>query len=302
MEMFTKEEAVSFLQTTWGIKRVEERLHDDRKALLEEITVQVQTKVPFQSITLMSVPPAERKRPSVATIKEECMAGVGGLCYNLNVFTWGLFRALGFSAQLCPATCTSTITSPDNHVIILISDLEKKGDLHLVECGVGFPTFRAISLDFKEESPVFVDSFLEYKYIRHEGQFLRMHGEGDTLKRNNPSIDGLDFIMGKWRRFYFFTLRPKDSLSYFDAEFDKVFTVPYTTPFDQSPRAMCFPEQRAVILVNNRLMVEEGGQLETTVLEGDEQIVDSYRRYFPLLGEDKVRRALKQWHSMQKWR
>lgn len=298
--MFTKEGAVSFLQTAWGVKRVEDRLLNDRKALLEEIATLIQVKVPFQSVTFMAIPPAERKRPSVTTIKEECMAGVGGLCYNLNVFTWGLLKGLGFSAQLCPATCTSTISSPDNHVFILISDLEKKGDLHLVECGSGFPTFRVISLNFEEESPVYVDSFLEYKYIRHDGQFLRMHGEGDRIKRNDPPIDGLDFFLGKWRRFYFFTLRPQESLSYFDAEFDKVFTVPLSTPFDHSPRALCFPDQRAVILVNNRQMVEgEGGQLETTVLEGDDQIVDSYRHYFPVLGDDTVRRALQQWHSMQ---
>lgn len=300
MAMFTKEEAVSFLQTKWGMKRVEERLLDDRKALLDEIAILVQAKVPFQSITLMAVPLVDRKRPSVTTIKEDCMAGVGGLCYNVNVFTWGLLQALGFSAQLCSATCTSTISSPDNHVLVLINDLEKKGDLHIVECGAGFPTFRAISLDFAEESPVYVDSFLEYKYIRHEGQFLRMHGKGDKVKRNSPPIDGLDFIVGNWRRFYFFSLRPKESLSDFDATFDEVFTVPSTTPFHRSPRALCFPNQRAVILVNNQLMVEkEDGQLETTPLEGDEQIVDSYRRYFTVLGEDTVRSALKHWHSVQ---
>ncbi|KAL8562999.1 hypothetical protein ACOMHN_004691 [Nucella lapillus] len=298
--MFTTQEAISFLQDEWGVQRVKERLEStsSRKGLLEEIATLIQVKIPFQSITLMATPPADRKRPTVDIIKEECKRGLGGLCYNLNVFAWGLLQGLGFQARLCPATCTSTITSPNNHVMVLIYDLEKKGDIHLVEAGCGFPTFRAISLNFEEESPAYVDSYLEYKYIRHGGKYLRMHCKGDTMKRNDPPIEGLDFIVGKWRRFYYFSLEPSDKLSDFDAAFDRVFTVPCATPFDRSPRALAFPDQRAVILVNNRLMVDKEGELETTVLDGDEAIVDSYRRYFSILGEDTVRRALHQWHSL----
>ncbi|KAK7478436.1 hypothetical protein BaRGS_00030282 [Batillaria attramentaria] len=298
--MFTKQEAVEFLQMKWGVERVEERLLNDRRNLLEEVTVLIQTQVPFQSITLMATPPEQRRRPSVETIKRECMAGIGGLCYNLNVFGWGLLKALGYSVQLCPATCTSTVTSPDNHVVILLNNLENDGDLHLLEFGVGFPTFRAVSLNFEQESPVFVDSFLEYKYIRHKGQFLRMHGKGDVMKRNNPPIEGLDFIVDRWRRFYYFTIRPTDNLSDFDASFDRVFAVPCVTPFDRSPRALCFPGKRAVILVNNRLMLEHNGELHTTVLEGDEDIVAKYRQHFPIFSEEMVCKAIKQWHEVSK--
>ena len=300
--MFTRQEAVTFLQQSWGIERVEERVDgSSRKDLLEEVLTTVQSKIPFQSITLMSVPPAERVRPSMETIKNECMQGIGGLCYNLNVFTWGLLQGLGYSVHLCPATCTSTVTSPNNHVIVLVDDLEKKGDLHLVECGLGFPTFRAVSLNFEEESPVYVDSFLEYKYIRRDGKFLRMHGDGDMIKRNDPPIEGLDFIVDKWRRFYFFSVQPTDSLSDFDEVFDKVFTMPKTTPFDHSPRALCFSGKKTTVLVNNRLMLEqEDRQLQTTVLQNDDEIVESYRHYFPQLKTELVRRALDQWHSLQK--
>ncbi|KAK7095580.1 uncharacterized protein [Littorina saxatilis] len=300
MEMFSREEAVCFLEGSWGVSNVAERLTRDRKALLHEVVTQVQVSVPFQSVTLMAVPPEQRRRPSVGSIKAECMAGVGGLCYNLNTFAWYLLKALGFSAQLCPATCTSSIIDPDNHLVVLVNDLEKKGDLHLVECGCGFPTFRAVSLDFEEESPVFVDSFLEYKYVRHEGQILRMQGDGDTIKRNDPPKKDLDFFMGKWRRFYFFSLRPSDDLSDFDAKFDRVFTVPRATPFDHSPRALLFPGKRAVVVVNNRLMVEdEEGVLTKTVLQGDDEIAECYRQYFPALKEEVVRAALQEWRRVQ---
>lgn len=295
--MFSQQEAVTFLESKWGAQQVEERLVTDRKNLLDEVVILIQINLPFQSITLMSVPPNERRRPSVDTIKSECLDGIGGLCYNLNVFAWGILKALGFSVRLCPATVTSTVTHPDNHVIILVNDLEQKGDLHLVECGIGSPTFRAVSLNFEEESPIFVDSFLEYKYIRHEGRYLRMQGKGDPMKRNDPPKEGLDFIVGRWRRFYSFTLRPTDLLSDFDTAFDRVFTFPRATPFDHSPRALCFPSKQAVVLVNNRLMVEQDGELQTTVLDGDEAIVAKYRQYFPLLKEEAVRKAIQQWHA-----
>ncbi|XP_076436106.1 uncharacterized protein LOC143275718 [Babylonia areolata] len=299
--MFTSEEAVSFLQDRWGVERVQERFHDNslKKHLLKEIILSVQSNVTFQSITLMAIPLEKRKRPSADVIKEECIAGRGGVCYSINVFAWGLLRAVGLSAQLCSATCTTTVGTPDNHILVIVNDLEKKGDVHVVECGVGFPTFRAVSLDFDEESPVYVDSFLEYKYILHEGKFLRMHGKGDTVKRNDPPVRGLDFIVGKCRRFYYFSLKPSDTLSDFDSAFDDIFTVPQLTMFHRSPRAMAFPRQRAVILVNNQLKMEkEGGEIDTVVLESDDAIVDSYRRYFPSLQEAAVRDALSQWHNL----
>ncbi len=79
-------------------------------------------------------------------------------------FTWGLFKALGFSVRMLPSVVTSSHSAPNNHVLLLINGLENGTDVHLVDCGTGFPTFRTISLNFSEESPIFMDSFLEYKH------------------------------------------------------------------------------------------------------------------------------------------
>lgn len=297
--MFSKQEAVSFLETSLGVEHVEHRLQSDRKNLLDEIIITIQGKIPFQSLTLMAVPPGERSRPNVEAIKAECMAGIGGLCYNLNVFTWGLLKGLGYFAQLCPATCTSSVTSPNNHLLVLVHDLQNRGDVHLVECGFGFPTFRAVPLDFESESPVYVDSFLEYKYVKINDQYLRMHGKGDMIKRNDPPVEGLDFFQGHWRRFYFFSLRPADCLDVFNETFDRCFTVPRATPFDHSPRALWFPGKRAVIVVNDKLMLEgDGGVLETSILAGDEEIIQCFRRHFPQISEVIVRNAVSEWRRL----
>lgn len=297
--MFTKAEAVAFLQNSWDIQKVEERLKNDRKRLIEEVVIQIQSRVPFQNITLMAAPLEQRRRPNVKDIKQACMKGVGGLCYSLNVFTWGLLQGLGLHVQLCPATCTTSVTYPNNHLFVLVRDLEANGDLHLIECGVGVPTFQVVSLNFDHESPVFKDSYLEYKFIRHDGQILRMHGDGDTMKRNDPPKEGLDFYIGKWRRMYYFTVKPTECLSDFDTIFDEVFTVPGRTPFHHSPRAIWFPGQRAILFVNNRSLVEEDkGQLKLTVMENDGQTLDFFCCNFPTIDQEDVLKAIIEWHHV----
>ncbi|CAB4026525.1 arylamine N-acetyltransferase 1-like, partial [Paramuricea clavata] len=178
-DMFTQEEAVEFLQNSWKIKNVLDRMKTDRKNLADEIVTQILAKVPFQSISLVAAKPEDRNRPSFEDIKARCTTGIGGLCSEMNTFTWGLLKGVGFDICLAPSTVTSTITAPENHAILLLRGLEQDGDLYLADCGMGFPTFRTVSLDFAEESPIFKDSFLEYKYVRHEGKILRMHGKGD---------------------------------------------------------------------------------------------------------------------------
>lgn len=301
-KMFTYKEALELLQNSWGIKHFEERLKNDRKNLVDEIVQVTHENVPFQSITVLSNS-GRNNRLFYDEIKERCVSGVGGLCYELAPFTWSLFKALGFSVQMLTSTGTSTLTAPNNHALLLIYGLESESesDVHLVDCGSGFPTFRAISLKFPDESPQFKDSFLEYKYIRLNGKILRMHGEGDMLKRNSPPIEGLDLIIGPWRRFYYFDPDQKVHDSHKPAE-DACRTVDAgLTPFTSSPRAIWFPKKRAVAIVNKKLIIEnEAGQLVTTVLTSDEEILKAYQVHFPQLKQDTVRLALAEWRRVTK--
>ena len=225
--------------------------------------------------------------------------GIGGVCFEINQFTWGLLKGVGFDACLARSTVTSTVTSPENHAIVLIRGLEQDGDLYLADCGTGFPIFRTVSLDFTEESPIFKDGFLEYKYVWHEGKILRMHGKGDMVKPNNPPVEGLDFFIGRWRRFYSFVPEIKTS---FDMISDEQYKATIClTPFTSSPRALWFPGKRAVVIANNKLMIEnETGEMVTTVLKSDEEILKAYQDHFPQLKQDTVRRALAEWHRVSK--
>lgn len=134
-----------------------------------------------------------------------------------------LLKAIGFKATIAHATCTSSVIFPDNHVVVYTEDVEKPGDKFLVEVGFGFPTFRAISLDFEDESAHFVDSFIEYKYIKYEGKILRMHRKGDLVKsQGQSSVDGLHFVLDGWRRFYCANPEGSNDVEEFYPPFDQV--------------------------------------------------------------------------------
>ena len=300
-KMFTYSEALQLLQNSWEITNVEDRLKNNRKSLVDEIIQIVHEKVPFQSITILSSSDRNTKPLLNNEIKKRCVSGVGGLCYDLATFAWSLFRALGFTVQMLSATVTSTLTAPNNHAIVCIFGLENESDVHLVDCGSGFATLRSISLNFSDESPVFKDSFLEYKFTRRNGKILRMHGKGDSFKRNSPPVEGLDFIQGHWRRFIFFDPGQKLHDPYKPAEDAYRKVVEGLTPFTSSPRAVWFPKKRAVAIVNNKLMIEnEAGELVTTVLTSDEEILKAYQVHFPQLKQDDVRLALAEWHRVSK--
>ncbi|XP_028397759.1 uncharacterized protein LOC114521490 [Dendronephthya gigantea] len=298
-EMFTYNEAKDLLKESWRIKNFEERLKNDRKNLVDEIVQVIHENVAFQSISMLSTSD-RNKRPSNKEIKERCVLGVGGLCCELAPFTWGLFKALGFSVKMLNSRVTSTMTTPNNHALVLIFGLENQTDIHLIDCGTGFPTFRAISINFSKESPIFRDSFLEYKYIRlNNGLILRMHGEGDRFRTNNPPKEGLDFFIGHWRRFYSFdpSQNPHDPQQPGEDAYRTV--VAGLSPFTSSPRAIWFPRKHAVAITNNKLMIEnEDGKLLTTVLENDEEILKAYKVHFPQLKQETVQRALAEWHRV----
>ncbi|CAB4044003.1 arylamine N-acetyltransferase 1-like, partial [Paramuricea clavata] len=257
---------VELLQSSWGVRNFEERLKNDRKNLADEIVRVIHENVAFQSVTVLD---DIHKRPTLLSTK-------------------------------VPSVVTGNHTAPNNHVLLLIDGIENESNLHLVDCGTGFPTFRTISLNFSEESPIFTDGFLEYKYIRFDGKILRMHGEGDTFKRNNPPIEGLDFFIGRWRRFYSFDPdhRPRDPHKPADDVYRTV-AAGLTTFTSTSPRAVWFPRKRAVAIANNKLFVEnETGELVTTHLNSDEEILKAFQEHFPQFKQDTVRRALAEWNRV----
>ncbi|XP_046570573.1 uncharacterized protein LOC124278842 [Haliotis rubra] len=293
--MLTKEESLTFIRDVLDISDAPSKMAANKLEFLNLLVFRLQHTVPFQNISLMAEEPSQRHRPTTDEMKESLFSKKGGLCYTQNVFAFYFLNSLGYDAYLNSATVTTPAMLPDNHVIVLVKNVVKPGDLYLVEISIGHPTFEAICMDFEKESPLIKESFLEYKYVKEDGKILRMHGEGDF--RSAKSLP-YEYYIGNFRRFYDFELNLTTDLGEFDAGFDSVFTDPDITPFHDCIRAITFKDEMAVMLVNSKLMLE-GDDCEFTVrqFDDDDELVEAYNKYFPQLSIGVVEKAVRNWRT-----
>jgi hypothetical protein len=295
-DMLTREEAIQFLQNSWKMNDVELQLTTDRESFLNKLIPTFYERVPFQlliSFILTSLPPNEQEIPSLEQIDKVCMSGLGGSCSVISVFAYRLLEALGYSAHLCGTSATTT--GIHLHLTVIVKDLVNTGDIHLVDCGLGQPSFQTISLNFNEESPVYQESYLEYKYIKRDGKILRMHGEGDLIKHKDPPIEGLDLILGKWRRCYEFSLEDFEQKTlkilwqYFDMRY---------APKNMVPRVSRFPGGKAHMMMGNNLFLEqEDRKLKKIKLQSNDEILKACRDYFPSVDQNLVHHAYSIWQK-----
>lgn len=123
--------------------------------------------------------PVEQRVPTLKVILEAGLSGKGGVCIHNNYFMYQLLKALGYDTFVV-AGLYSDAAVPDNHVIVMVKDLDKPGDLHLVDVGCASPTLEAIPM--LQLPYVFRNAGLEVKYVKEDGDtYVRMHRKGDPL-------------------------------------------------------------------------------------------------------------------------
>ncbi|XP_028406147.1 uncharacterized protein LOC114528670 [Dendronephthya gigantea] len=295
--MLTKEEAIKFLEDSWQMKDVAEELLNDREKFLNKLMVTIHERVPFQTLfvrnlAFMLQEKQASKFPTLDEVDHTCMSGNGGNCTFINLFISRLLEALGLSTSVSLAVVTSNVFN--SHLIVIVKDLINVGDRHLIDGGLGLPTFQAISLNFNKESPIYQNSFLEYKFIKHDGRVLRMHGKGDLMVRNDPPKE-VDFIQGKWRRFYSFNIENMMEWQSF-AELVPFYASRFLRKFD--PRAARFPGGKAILLYGDILYVEkEDKTLKTIFLNSKEEIFQAFEDYFPSIDKELIKEAYSTWHK-----
>ncbi len=276
--MFSKERAVKFLTDVLGISDAEQLLKEDRLKLLSTVMEAYQAKIPFQSLSLMTEPLSNRRRPTIEESVAEVEAGKGGLCYSVNVFLKILFDALGYTTYHTMATCMDL---DNNHIMTIAKDVVAAGDRYIIDSGTGFHT-SVIPLDFETESPVHDDCFLKYKYAWEDGLLKRYNLRGERKGE------------GKWEVFCVSDMVPKD-LACFEAPMCQVYTDPSKIPFHTSMRAIKFPNQKAVCICDMKLLVEDDKHtFQETKFSSEGEFLDAVKEHFPLLVED-AKKALTNW-------
>ena len=271
--MVTLQEAERFAVEVLRVPYKAERVKNDPVSLLNEMTQAFHAAIPFQCISLLSVPAKERGLPSVEQMKEDMLAGRGGVCYTLNAFMKLFLEALGYTAY----HVTATAVTPNGHILTRV-DIE--GNLFLVEVGCGYPTFEVVPVNFEEESAVYKNSVLEYKFIKSKetGDIIRLHRSSKYREepfKNIPIIDG-------WWRFYHVDLTPRH-LDFFAESMTKVYTPPGV--FHESLRLVAYPDQKMFAVKDKTQLVQNDcGAIDPTLLTSDE-VVQVITARFPVLTE-----------------
>ena len=295
--MLTKNESLQFITDVLKIHDPGKHLEDNKIDFLNDVVTEIQCKIPFQGVTLVSKPLAERRRPTLAEVMSSMLGGRGGICYDFNFFTFVLLRTLGYDAYINIAQVLFQGSLDDNHLIVLVKNLVKTGDLYLVDTGCARPTFRAVDLGFEQESPVYSDSFNRYKFIKDGNRIRRVHDNlsanlvSPTLKHGTQSDE---FLL-----FYEFEIKPTTNHEQFDAIFGAIYSNPNLTVFHRSLRAVKFPNKRLVVIVNSRLIEEtESGDYVRTTFQDDKDLEAAYNKYFQEIGASEFRKAISNWRHI----
>ena len=296
--MLSKDESLAYITNVFGIQQPEEEMNTNRLAFLNKLIRAFYAAMPFQNVTLMSKPLSERHVPSLAEIKQSLYRGTGGLCTSLNISFFILLRSIGFDVYMNLSRVFLETNIQENHAILLARNVDKDGDMYLIDVGAAHPTFQAIRLDFKNESPIYHDSYSFYKFIHEAGDIIRRVLDRSILFLSNDKSSEIP-KSGEFMPFYEFKVNPTTDIDQLREHINIIYTEPDLTPFHNSVRAIKFKDKRLVLISNCKLVLEaEDGSLNIEILPDDETIVAAYKEHFPELEEASVRKALQNWRSI----
>ena len=200
----------------------------------------------------------------------------------INVFSKFLLEALGFDTYWLGCDFKA---SSNNHILTIVRNVRAPGDSYIVDVGQGTPNFKPIPLNFEEESPLYSQSFSQYKFVRErDGRLVRY------IKMNIVPTT----VECEWKEYYVVKdLQPKE-LSYFDEVMEEIYTErdAAITPFCTSLRAVGYRREgpddlRCVALKDSTFLLEnEEHCLESTTLNSVEEVFEKVDTYFPTLSAE----------------
>ena len=292
MMNLSKEEAIQFVTNVLGIPDPDRKLQEeDRVTFLNEIIEAIHCSVPFQNITLLAQDVADQHIPTMEEVKADLMVKRGGLCYAVGVFATHLLQALGYDAYMSAGSITPNFDS-SNHVVCIVRNLTGPGSLHMVDAWCGWPTFEAIPLNFKDESPVYKFSFLEVKFIRKGTLIQRYHWKpGDCYGEKIP--DGDQYCDG-WKKMCEFDEAIPRELAFFEQPMSRVYKQPGDlSPFLTSFRAILYRDLRLIAIRDGTLLLEKDDRkVECVKLQSRKEVCETVVKYFPQFTAEEVMKAL----------
>ncbi|XP_072035502.1 uncharacterized protein [Amphiura filiformis] len=286
--MLSHKEAVRFLTDVLKIDSIQDKLTNDKAALLNEIINLYQRKIPFQSITVISRRDEDQHLSTMDDIKAQILSIQGGICYDHNIFMKHLLETLGFEVYL--NACETGLNGVCSHVSVLAKNLVKTGDNYYVDVGTRDPFFQAIPLDFDKESPVYKCGFQVYKFVK-EGEEIswwqKVNRSYSTVPQNEKGI-----IIDGWKKFMTFTLEPREIKCFRDHVIKHYVTQSppkSKVTFLQLMHVVAYPGQKLLAILGTSLFHEnDEGKIEKTKITSKEELIGLYAKYFPQFPADLV--------------
>ncbi|XP_071445397.1 uncharacterized protein [Hetaerina americana] len=177
----TRQEAIQYVKEKLGFENIEDAALD--LATLNEIQRRLMSEVPFQNVSLISMPP-EKRFPTVEDVLADGLSLQGGACAHNNWFTCLLLRALGYDAYTIAAIYCSEIEMEDMHMMLIVKGVEDPDDplqadpLFLVDVASGYPLPHPVPL---HRLPVtFPETAgLELSFAKYGNMIHRLHHSRD---------------------------------------------------------------------------------------------------------------------------
>ncbi|XP_071477335.1 uncharacterized protein [Diadema antillarum] len=287
-------EALDYLGHVLGIASARTRIRRDRLGLLQEIIEKTHYVQPFQVITnYYGIHPSERHIPTFDEIKLSMFSRQGGVCYELNAFLNRLLHVLGYHVTLIAG---QFMGFDRYHVSNVVHDETSSGKLYLAEVGACDPTLRPVPFDFDDESPIYTDSYLTYKFKRaRDGEIIRLH---KPIKGSmDEEMYGERSWHGSWRVNTKLDVRNPRDVDYFAEQMSYVFGAlprPKLRILSDIVFALICGSRNQVSLIhsNSCSIRKEDGVIEHHVFSSPDELLDAYRRHFPTIPQNKVENAI----------
>ncbi|XP_030847322.1 uncharacterized protein LOC100893921 [Strongylocentrotus purpuratus] len=288
--MITPEEAFDFVRDALCIPAPSTKFEASPKDFLQDLLRAYFHHIPFQNLKNIATPHRKRHVPTVAEIKQDILTDkIGGLCYQQNVFFYLLLQALGFDVTLIACD----IEEPSDHAAVIVHNLTSEGSRHYADVGNGNPYFCAVPFDFKDESPVYHESFLRFKFSRQDDVIFCLHQvDGHPAKQTMeafPVTDG-------WYRFIRINFKRGVEVAHFKPSMTPRYVSIDDMPrhfFLTSLRCMAFPDGRFVCISNTTLLIEnEPGCISKSYFRSRKEIKEAFAKYFPQISQSMLDEAM----------
>lgn len=288
--MLSREAAVAYVQNSLRVDNVEAKLKAGSKLqLLNDVVRGHYNHTPYSNFKIISIDPDERTAIPRKDIIADCMGGRGGTCHVLNTFLNMIFRALGIDAILQGCWMNLAPEVPIHHFVNIIRNLEKPGDLHVVDGGAWYPLFHVVSLHDLDSAPskTYKSCFSECRFGRKGNFFTRYHKKGSKIAHWLGGEED-----DEWRPYYNFDLSPDTSAE----TLENAITDTYKTRINMSinmPLFAFYPFGRAITLATTSLRIydEKTKEMKTLEVKSAGEAYDVLSQYNPNLDKKVMERA-----------